>query len=589
MTRAGIFIGVDKAGDLPQLGDAAAGARRMYEWALQQGVPDRTHARLITDSGGRKVEPTEISNAVESICNGAGVDQLVLYFAGHGVNLQRGDRWLLSDAPARSYAAVNVKGSVELARMCGIPHVVVISDACRVAPQGIQNQNIEGIEIFPNSSGGDRSNPVDQFFACYLGRTAAEIKDPKVETASYAALYTDALLDALLGSRPDVLEPADPADGAMYVKPWRLHDYLISEIPRRVKALKLETKVNQNPDSIITSRNSWVARVTTPAGTTRGGRGPVLASPPSAPPPSLRTLTRELTAFAAERPHAEVELRLDGGVAAKIPGAAQFAGALRRMSSPFGPAHFETQCGVKVRGARIVHFTAPLASGTLLGGAGDLLRIERIDGPGASVLLRFDNGTGCVVPVVEGFLTAVTIDDGDLVDVAVEPSDNTPRWSFFSDRAEEIRTLRAIAAAGSREGSFNLDVNGAEAVGRRMQYGKGIDPALAIYAAYAYHDFQLTDRIREMSSVLSADTGVTLFDLELLGRRLVGARLDRQQRVIPFIPLLSQGWSLLRAHRVQLHPALADIEDNMRASLWTQFDGRGIEKLEGALLSGDLR
>jgi hypothetical protein len=38
-----------------------------------------------------------------------------------------------------------------------------------------------------------------------------------------------------------------------------------------------------------------------------------------------------------------------------------------------------------------------------------------------------------------------------------------------------------------------------------------------------------------------------------------------------------------------LHPALADIEDNMRASLWTQFDGRGIEKLERALLSGDLR
>jgi hypothetical protein len=588
MTRAGVFIGVDRAGDLPQLGDAAAGARRMYEWALYQGLPDRTHARLITDDGGRKVEPTEISDAVESICNGAGVDQLVLYFAGHGVNLQRGDRWLLSDAPARSYAAVNVKGSVELARMCGIPHVVVISDACRVAPQGIQNQNVEGIEIFPNSSGGDRSNPVDQFFACYLGRTAAEIKDPNVETASYSALYTDALLDALLGSRQDVLEPADPGDAAMYVKPWRLHDYLVSEIPRRVKALKLETKVNQNPDSIITSRNSWVARITTPAGTTRGKRSAAARLPP-APPPSLRTLTRELTATAAEQQPAEVELRLDGGVAADIPGAAQFAGALRRVSARFGPEHFETQCGIKVRGARIVQFTAPLASGTLLGGTGDVLRIERLAGAGASVLLRFDNGTGCVVPVVEGFLTAVTIDDGDLVDVAYEPSDNSPRWSLFRDGAQDIRTLRAIAATASREGQFHLDVKDAEAVGRRMRYGKSVDPTLAIYAAYAYHDLQLTDRIQEMSSVLSADVGVTFFDLELLGRRLVGARLDRQQRVIPFVPLLSQGWSLLRAHRVQLHPALSDIGQHLRASLWTQFDSRGIEKLAGALSSGDLR
>jgi hypothetical protein len=149
--------------------------------------------------------------------------------------------------------------------------------------------------------------------------------------------------------------------------------------------------------------------------------------------------------------------------------------------------------------------------------------------------------------------------------------------------------LRAIAATASREGQFHLDVKDAETVGRRMQYGKSVDPTLAVYAAYAYHDLQLTERIREMSSSLSADTGVTFFDLELLGRRLVGARLDRQQRVIPFVPLLSQGWSLLRAHRVHMHPALSGIEEHMHASLWTQFDSRGIEKLEGALLSGDLR
>jgi hypothetical protein len=125
MVRAGIFIGVDQAGDLQKLSDAATGAKRMHEWALEQGLPDKTHAKLLTDAGGKKVRPDDITDAVYELCNGAGVDQLLVYFAGHGINLQRGDRWLLSEAPVKPYAAVNVMGSVELARTCGIPHVVV--------------------------------------------------------------------------------------------------------------------------------------------------------------------------------------------------------------------------------------------------------------------------------------------------------------------------------------------------------------------------------------------------------------------------------------------------------------------------------
>ena len=83
--------------------------------------------------------------------------------------------------------------------------------------------------------------------------------------------------------------------------------------------------------------------------------------------------------------------------------------------------------------------------------------------------------------------------------------------------------------------------------------------------------------------------GVTFFDLELLGRRLMGRPIDRSQMIVPFVPLLSQGWSLLRAHRVKLHPALEGIEQSMRDSLWAQFDERGIEKLERAMLSKEVR
>jgi hypothetical protein len=590
MVRAGIFIGVDKSGDLQKLNDATAGAKRMHEWALEQGMADKTYAKLLTDAEGKKVRPDDITDAVHEICNGPGVDQLVVYFAGHGINLQRGDRWLLSEAPVKPYAAVNVMGSVELARTCGIPHVVIISDACRVAPEGIQYQNIEGIEIFPNTTGGEKTRPVDQFVACYLGRTAAEVKDPGSESANYSALYTDALLDALLGTRSDILEPGEAGDAAKYIKPWTLKDYLEVEVPRRVKALKLEKKVNQNPDAIITSRNSWLARIEAAVAATRsagGSRGPTV--PPGPPSPTIRTVSSELTASASDGQPWSVEQKLQEAVAAGVPGAAQLAGSLQQIAQPFGPEHFESECGIKVRGARIVSFSATSATGSLLGNEGRLLRIDTLDGPGASVLIRLENRTACVIPVIQGFLSALTFDQGELVDVAYEPSDNTWRWDLYKQHASEVRALRAVAATASRHGRFHLGPNEAEKVGQRMQYAKGIDPTLAVYAAYAYHDVQLVDRIQEMSSYLANDVGITFFDLELLGRRLLGKSIDRSQMVVPFVPLLSQGWSLLRAHRVKLYPALDGIEQNMRDSLWTHFDERAIPTLERAMLSKEVR
>jgi hypothetical protein len=78
MARAGVFIGVDKTGNLQKLNDAASGAKRMYQWALAQGMPDKTHAKLITDEGGANVYPQLIFKAIKEILDGPGVDQLVL-------------------------------------------------------------------------------------------------------------------------------------------------------------------------------------------------------------------------------------------------------------------------------------------------------------------------------------------------------------------------------------------------------------------------------------------------------------------------------------------------------------------------------
>lgn len=580
MVRVGIFVGVDKSGGLQQLMDAAKGAGRMRDWAVSQGMDEKTQTRLITDAGGAIVTPDHITDAIADLLK-AGADQLILYFAGHGVNVNRSEHWLLTEAPTKPYAAVNVSGSADLARYCGVQHVVIISDACRVAPKGIQAQRVNGVEVFPNEGGGEKSRPVDQFFACRVGLAAGEAKDPKAAADNYTALYTTALLDALTGSRAEVLEPgAQPSDKARYVKPVKLEEYLEAEVPLRIKALGLQDKVIQDPDALILAHPHWIACIAPPAGPEPGPFQP----PPSPIAPDLAVM-RKFTRLAIDSntplSHlAEVHVEK----VTQSPESKCLVQTAKLVAEPFGPDHFETQCGIKVRGTQITDFLVPHAQGKLL--SPQLLRLDHVPPPATNVLLTFDGGVGTLVPAFHGFLTALTFDEGELADIAYEPSANTVRGQDFKLHEKEVRRLRAVAAASSQNGRFHLKETNALAVAKQMQYMKGIDPTLSVYAAYSYHDLQQVDRIKQMSGWLLSDVGATLFDLELLARRLRGKGLAPEDAVLPPFPLLSQGWALLSANKFKLNPALKGIEGTMRESLWTLFDQDGVKLLRHALKTG---
>jgi hypothetical protein len=599
MIRAGVFIGVDQTGGLQRLNDAASGAQRMHAWAVQQGMRDDTQAKLITDAAG-KVTPDQIFDAIDSITKGAGVDQLILYFAGHGVNISRNEHWLLSDAPGKPGAAVDVTESVEFARFGEIQHVVIISDACRVAPAGIQAQSVRGVSVFPNLEPvGARSKPVDQFFACALGRTAAEVKDPAIAARNFSALYTNVMLDALTGTRPDVLEPGDdPVDGFRYVRPDSLKEYLEKELAQRIMALHLLATVNQEPDAIIVSRRSWLARVATVV----GGGGPAAAPPGLAPgfqpaspgpladlSPNLGRLSGDLVSSVVGADAPVLPAQLDWARTAPAPGAADLVDTAERIAVPFGPDHFETESGIKLRGARMVDAFAARAELDEITPDGQVLRVNKVDRPAASVVVTFEGGYGTVVPCLPGFITALTVEGSELVDVACEPSANTQRWQLYQNSANEIRALRGVAASSAQHGRFRLEADDAGALAQKMQYAKGIDPSLAVYAAYAYYDLQTVGRIDEMSRHLRKELRTSLFDVELLARKLVGKQLTAADRIVPFVPLLSQGWALLNAHRITLHPALNGIQGTMRDSLWSLFDKNGVEKLRNALRTKEVR
>jgi len=198
------------------------------------------------------------------------------------------------------------------------------------------------------------------------------------------------------------------------------------------------------------------------------------------------------------------------------------------------------------------------------------------------VLVTFDGHTGALVPAIKDFIAALTFEDGELVDVSYEISQNTWRWEIpeYRQRAAEVRDLRAVAAAASRHGRFRLDDDTAMKIAKRMQISKGVDPTLAVYAAYAYHDLQANERITDMSRYLREDLGITLFDVALLARNLVDRKISAADRVVPFLPLLGQGWALLGAHRVRLPDQVQGIQTTVRDSLWSLYDERGCELLK---------
>jgi hypothetical protein len=257
---------------------------------------------------------------------------------------------------------------------------------------------------------------------------------------------------------------------------------------------------------------------------------------------------------------------------------------VRRVREPFGPSHHETECGFKVRGARIVEAFSPRVQADVAP-FGDDVRAQ-VAPPGASVLLVFSDGGGTLLPAIPGYLAALDVDEGELVDVAYEPSENNWRWYEFSDRAAKARTLRAVIASSAREGIFRLEGEGAESIARDMQSAKAADPTLAVYAAYAYNDLQLVGRIREMAEYMRRDLNAALFDVVMLGRELVGKRSGDDPTVLSFVPLLAQGWALLNALRVTLPEELEGIQRTLKSSLWTLFDPAGVARIRAALKAG---
>jgi pentatricopeptide repeat protein len=574
MRRAAICIGVNRVQGMTELRAAADGARQFEAWARGQGCD----TRLLVDDEA-PVAAADVFAAVKERVDAGVYGQLVVYFSGHGILLNPGSEyWLLSGAPANPNEAVNLLRSVEDARNSGIPHVVFVSDACRSSVSGPPLNGITGQLIFPYRAAPPPRSEVDILYATAPGDAAFEVP-LDVATKRYRGLFTDAVLNAVTSPREEWVETVEEGAAKLpVVTTRRLKPHLESVVADEAAAVDI--KLRQQPEvHVETSFPKFFASVPAPVVMTRS-----LGEEPEPAPTrggALLALRSRLLGADGKTARRDAALADELGLTAEI----------ERLKKTRGMGHFETETGFTVVGAGDVRVDVGGTSAEAFSDRDDPsvthVRVSLDDAgrPGASAVFSFAGGNGTVLAALRGFIGTVVVEDGRTVSVSYVPSDNTPQYGEYVKRAEELEDLKALVSVAARHGRFLVGDLDAADLAARIRVAKSIDPALGIYAAYAYAQAGRYEDAVSVYRYMSEDSPVVPFDVVMLARR-AEPTAGEGASIVPFGPMLSQGWSLLMAGdsmHAQLHE---ELRSHLIPSLWTTFDADGIAIARDAVLSG---
>ncbi len=218
---------------MPPLRAAVSGAKKVADWLADEGID----VKPFYDDAG-PVKAADIFDAVDAYVQLGTVSQLIVYFAGHGSFVGTGEYWMLSQALHNSNEAISVTQCQQFARQCGIPNVVLISDACRSTSASLNIQSLTGYNIFPVVNNRKVMTFLDSFFAVRQGAPAFEVKD---SSGKYDGIYTSCFLDAYLNPDAAMIEDVG---GVKVVPNKRLENYLLAEVPKRAQI----SDVQEYPD-----------------------------------------------------------------------------------------------------------------------------------------------------------------------------------------------------------------------------------------------------------------------------------------------------------------------------------------------------
>ncbi len=583
--RAAVVIGVNATGNLPILNAAVSGAKEVATWLKGEGFGVKEH---IDDN--QAVTVVDIFDSVNQLVSLGTLEQLVIYFSGHGFLNSFDEIWMLSGAPSNPNEAISLRESIVLARETAIPNVVFISDACRSTSASLGAQRVRGGLIFPNPERSARLRPeVDRFLAALPGNTAAEIP-VQHSVERFKGIYTTAFLDAFRHPDDTMIHNLN---NQKVIPNRSLKAYLGREVPQRAQAASI--RLHQEPDSIIESGTatfigraqlSAVVDGSTPT-TTNNSTVLDLASAELA---NIGLNTFESTSTPVNSAVFDAVKRKTG-----------FDVKLQKILKANAPSSFETHTGFAINGANVRE--AFVTDNTALdvfsvGDGTDAQDVIRLSGDQpTSLIIRFSDDSGSVVAALPGYIGTVVVDDTGVASVTYHPSENTSRWHDYLHNQDRLVELRAYVATAARLGVFRIEGNRenrmrrSEELADRIRILKAIDPTLGLYAAYAYTEADVLGQVRSVRDFMNSDLNTDLFDVAMLSGGLSPSNYELRSSsssFVPFCPLLAQGWGLLRVRNIKLLPVIEQMKEHMRPALWTTFDREGMSRLLDSFHSGQL-
>ncbi|MDR6903863.1 caspase family protein [Rhizobium miluonense] len=566
--RGAVVIGVDKIQGLPVL-HATDGANQVAQWLTGEGF----EVKLLLDTT-TKVTLQEIFDAVAEFVGRGNVSMLVIYFAGHGYMANvAAEWWMLSGAPANPNEAVSFLESVYLAKNCGIPNVVIISDACRSTPESLNAGSVRGGLIFPVVGLPSATCDVDRFMATCAGNRAYELPVAESVNQGYQGIFTGSFMDAFRRPDKDMVKPI--RDGTLVVPNRALKKYLQREVQKRAQDKSIILK--QLPDVEVTSDDMvYIGHA----------QAQVRASLPGTLLPidtivdfAFKKAGASFSNIDLNGENISPERELEVEKQAADVGFTQTA----QMVIDDGHETSLSGTGVYVSGNAVKYFAlmGPSAADVTSDG---FLNVEIKDRRAENVLIRFNDGTGTVIPVISNYTTFVSLGDGgEINNVRYAPSKDNNLSSAYTQNQPRIKRLQSVFAAAAAYGTFRIEGPRSERRERDKYFREdiriadGIDPTLSIYTGYIYADADLDTELREISAKLRDQLGIGLFDLELLS----GALRQPSNAVFPSFPMMAQGWSFLRVMGAQSEQTTT-LKPYLMKSPWTMFTLDGMEHLMAA-------
>lgn len=589
LRKAAVVIGVGNVGDgLFTPLNSAEVAKAFKEKILDKNGYD---IELVTDSE-RPVKASDVEEAINKfVSNPPTYDLLLIYFCGHGFWHARSDHWLLSGAPTLTSQAVNLNGAMDLARYSGIPNVIFISDACRSISHTRQGSQIRGIDAFPNYSEVTHISKIDYLKATSEDRAAYEIDGKSVLTSALTLAYESPSNEIVR------------IINNVHVVPNRqLENFLQSKVNELLKGTnktqQIEVNVPSNDDVFISIVLGEIPQ---------DGRDIPSPSPDvdnigvAAAMLVNDALSVKTGLFYADDPLREFkdDLLREFKLATLKPVSQRLPqGDIEQIKSHTGFLIHGTVVDRSVCTNGQENATCEI----LAHGDGNknpgVIEVRNVK-PAVSISVQMENGKCAIFAAIYGYIGHIIVDAQGVSNVSYIPSaDNDifeskyyERLMGYQSKKQRIDYFRSIVALAIDHNTFRIqNKNEAKKLAQQIRTDKATDPTLGIYAAHAYYQSGNEKEVLDVLKFMRKDLHADLFDVNALASRQLNQKKDNSKMpIVPFCPMLTQTWSLLRPRGIIISPIFDELTPYLCNSLWTTFQSEAADKIFQAIQSGELQ